>query len=66
MPTDLPTPFMRESRDTTFVHMSEGTLVISDKAHACGGCGATHFIFINRGGPTLCAGCDSKEYVHES
>lgn len=27
----------------------------------CGGCQATHFIFINRDGQTLCVGCDGTK-----
>lgn len=45
----------------TFIHHPGGTLVIAEKAQRCGGCGSMHFLFINRGGPTLCFACARDE-----
>jgi hypothetical protein len=54
-------------KDVSFYAFANGTLVVSDRAHACGSCGRAAYVFVcaNGGSGSHCLGCSTpaEQYI---
>lgn len=52
---------MEQFAGLTMFFFADTTHAITERPLVCGSCRKPSFIFVNRNGRTLCAGCDGKE-----